>query len=119
MSSWRAASWGSDPLHPRRGPSQAQAEPITRVRTTALQRCSVRRETTDSPVPAKVVHSWAGAIPSRSTRATVSSTESSVDRPRHSTAGINEGAEPSQNRTRRIGTRSNTSPVDRSCTRVR
>ena len=58
-------------------------------------------------------------MPSRSTCTTVSSTEPTVDRPRHKSQGIREAVEPSQNKARRIGTCSNTSPVDKSCTRLR
>lgn len=120
MRSRSSSSWAPVSLPSDQGkPSTDSAEPTIRVRTSARQRISVRSEMGTSPSSANEVQSSAASTPSRSLRATVSRTELVVVRPRQSSAGMREPVEPSQKMTRRIGSRSWTSPLERSFTDLR
>jgi hypothetical protein len=79
----------------------------------------VRPETSSPSLDAIPAHSWAAWVPLSTTWITVSTTEATVLRPLHRSAGINEAVDPSQNRTLRMGRSVTTSPVDRSLTRLR
>lgn len=105
----RPRAGAPDHDQPTAGPSTAKGEPIRRFWVIACQRRTVRSLTGSSPSPAQAAHSSAGPRPWRKKRTAVASTEPTVQRPRHGSAGMTERVGSWQKRALRIGSCSKTS----------